>query len=172
MTHQNPHWNPAGIVHESLHCGKVHGNPCIHIPGHCDHDGHLPNHPINVYGDWGGAGNGYGVVGGEGPSPFVNSRNVWKQHIKKVGHKMAGTNVPTMSIPPGPYSDGLLTTRMVHSDRMVSNRSDRGCPRSDITRNPDGFGNSDVECRCTRCAHLVAIEARYEIGDWWWEGDG
>ena len=112
------------------------------------------------------------MVGGEGPSPFVKSRNVWKHHIQYVGHKMAGAHVPTMDIPDGPFSGGLLTTLMVHSDWIESDRPERGCLQSDITRNPDGFSISDDECGCTRCAHFVAIGARYEIGDWRGRGIG
>ena len=41
---------------------------------------------------------------------------------------------------------------MANSDWIESDRSDRGCARSDISRNPGGFSISHVESRCTRCA--------------------
>ena len=102
------------------------------------------------------------MVDGEGSSPFVNPR---KHRIKNMADILAGTYVPTMNIPGGPCSDGLLTTRMARIDLIASDRSDESCHRSDISLNPDGFAIPDVACGCTRCAHFVAIGARYEISD-------
>ena len=128
----------------------MHGIPCHHRPGHFGHDDHLQNHPIDVPDGSGGRGNGWGMVCGEGPGPFMNPRNVQEQHIQNVPHKVAGTDVPTTNKPLGPRLDGLLTTRIGLDGWIGRDRVDGVGPRSDIARNPDGFPISSDRCTCTR----------------------